>query len=133
MEKNEEDNNFEYILNLEKLETGDENRLIIAGMASSGDIDHDGERVDMDSLHSQFVKYMKNPVIRFMHGKAELNTSAIGKAIEEYTDLAGKVWKTELKKSFPGSSSRKPSANRWSSPSYQETGEKNIASSIARD
>jgi len=61
MENNEKDNNFEYVLDLQKLETGDDNKLIIAGMCSSGDIDHDGERVDMDSLRSQFLKYMENP------------------------------------------------------------------------
>ena len=96
MDNKEEDNNFEYILNLEKLETGDENRLIIAGMCSSGDIDHDGERVDMDSLKSQFLKYMENPVIRFFHGKDGRNPDAIGKAIPEYTDPEGKTYKTEF-------------------------------------
>jgi hypothetical protein len=101
MEKNEENNNFEYILDLQKLETGDENRLIIAGMASSGDLDHDGERVDMDSLHSQFLKYMENPVLRFMHGKDQLNMSAIGKVIPEYTDPTGKVYKTEFRTNGP--------------------------------
>lgn len=101
MEEKGEDNNFEYILNLEKLETGDENRLIIAGTCSSGDIDHDGERVDMDSLRSQFLKYMENPVIRFFHGKDSRNPDAIGKAISEYTDPDGKVWKTEFRDSGP--------------------------------
>ena len=101
MEDQENDNNFEYILNLEKLETGDENRLIIAGMCSSGDIDHDGERVDMDSLKSQFLKYMENPVIRFFHGKDGRNPDAIGRAIPEYTDPTGKVWKTEFRDTGP--------------------------------
>jgi hypothetical protein len=96
MDSKEEDNNFEYILNLEKLETGDDNRLIIAGMCSSGDIDHDGERVDMESLRSQFLKYMENPVIRFFHGKDGRNPDAIGKAIPEYTDPAGKTYKSEF-------------------------------------
>lgn len=101
MDDQREDNNFEYILNLEKLETGDDNRLIIAGVCSSGDIDHDGERVDMDSLHSQFLKYMENPVIRFFHGKDGRNPDAIGKAIPEYTDSNGKVWKTEFRDNGP--------------------------------
>lgn len=101
MEEQENDNNFEYILNLEKLETGNENRLIIAGVCSSGDIDHDGERVDMDSLKSQFLKYMENPVIRFFHGKDGRNPDAIGRAIPEYTDPTGKVWKTEFRDTGP--------------------------------
>jgi len=101
MEKNEEDNNFEYILNLQKLETGDDNRLIIAGMCSSGDIDHDGERVDMDSLKSQFLKYMENPVLRYFHGKDSRNPDAIGKAIPEYTDTSGKTYKTEFTDNGP--------------------------------
>lgn len=101
MEEQKEESNFEYILNLEKLETGDENRLIIAGTCSSGDIDHDGERVDMDSLRSQFLKYMENPVIRFFHGKDSRNPDAIGKAIPEYIDPDGKVWKTEFRETGP--------------------------------
>ena len=40
MEDQENEDNFEYVLNLEKLETGNDDRLIIAGMCSSGDIDH---------------------------------------------------------------------------------------------
>lgn len=101
MEAKENDNNFEYILNLQKLETGDDSRLIIAGVCSSGDIDHDGERVDMDSLRSQFLKYMENPVIRFFHGKDGRNPDAIGRAIPEYTDPTGKVWKTEFRDTGP--------------------------------
>ena len=99
--EDKEENDFEYILNLEKLESEDKNRLIIAGMCSSGDIDYDGERVDMDSLHSQFLKYMENPVIRFFHGKDARNPDAIGKAIPEFTDSAGKVWKTEFLENGP--------------------------------
>lgn len=101
MDSKEDDNNFEYILNLEKLETVDDSKLIIAGMCSSGDIDHDGERVDMTSLKSQFLKYMENPVIRFFHGKDGRNPDAIGKAIPEYTDPAGKIWKTEFRDNGP--------------------------------
>ena len=92
---------FEYVLQLEKLESTDPNRLIIAGMASTGVIDHDGERIDMDSLRGQFDKYMKNPVIRFMHGKDNRNPDAIGKVIPEFTDAKGKVWKTEFRKNGP--------------------------------
>jgi len=92
---------FEYVLQLEKLESTDPNRLIIAGMASSGDLDHDGERIDIDSLRGQFDKYMKNPVIRFMHGKDGRNPDAIGKVIPEYTDTKGKVWKTEFRNNGP--------------------------------
>jgi len=92
---------FEYVLQLEKLESADPNRLIIAGMASSGDLDHDGERIDIDSLRGQFDKYMKNPVIRFMHGKDGRNPDAIGKVIPEYTDTKGKVWKTEFRNNGP--------------------------------
>jgi uncharacterized protein YoxC len=97
----ENDDNFEYVLKLEKLETGSNDRLIIAGVCSSGDIDHDGERVDMDSLKSQFLKYMENPVIRFFHGKDGRNPDAIGKAIPEYTDPSGKTYKTEFTDSGP--------------------------------
>ena len=99
--ENKEESDFEYILELEKLETGDENRLIIAGVCSSGDIDHDGERIDMDSLHSQFLKYMENPVIRFFHGKDARNPDAIGKVIPEYVDSENKVWKTEFRPEGP--------------------------------
>ena len=101
MEDQENEDNFEYVLNLEKLETENDDRLIIAGMCSSGDIDHDGERVDMDSLKTQFLKYMENPVIRFFHGKDGRNPDAIGKAIPEYTDPTGKVWKTEFRDNGP--------------------------------
>lgn len=101
MDIEKEDDNFEYVLKLEKLETGNDNRLIIAGVCSSGDIDHDGERVDMDSLKSQFLKYMENPVIRFFHGKDGRNPDAIGKAIPEYTDPSGKTYKTEFTDSGP--------------------------------
>jgi hypothetical protein len=101
MDIEKEDDNFEYVLKLEKLETGSNDRLIIAGVCSSGDIDHDGERVDMDSLKSQFLKYMENPVIRFFHGKDGRNPDAIGKAIPEYTDPSGKTYKTEFTDNGP--------------------------------
>ena len=90
------EDNFEYIMDLEKLEGEIGEDVIVAGIASTGSIDHDGEKIDMDSLHEQWGSYMTNPVIRFMHGKDSRNPDAIGKVIPEYTNTSGKTFKTEF-------------------------------------
>jgi len=87
---------FEYVLGLQKIETDSEDHLIIAGMATTETMDHDSEIVDMESVRSVWDSYMSNPVIKFYHGKDARNPDAIGKVIPEYTDKAGKTWKTEI-------------------------------------
>lgn len=94
--ENEEEGDFEYVLKLETLTDGPSDELIVAGIASTGDLDHDGERMDMESLRANFDSYMKNPVIRFLHGKDPRNPDAIGRVIPEYTDSKGRTWKTEF-------------------------------------
>lgn len=95
--------NFEYIMKLEKIENeiDDNDELIIAGIASTGNLDHDSERIDMDSLRSQWNKYMENPVIRYMHSKNPQYLGPIGKVIPEYVDSKGKVYRTEFTEKGP--------------------------------
>jgi len=93
---NGKESDFEYVLKLETLTSGPSDDLIVAGIASTGELDYDGERMDMESLRANFDSYMKNPIIRFLHGKDPRNPDAIGKVIPEYTDSNGKTWKTEF-------------------------------------
>lgn len=91
----DEDNSFEYVTKLEIVEKN-ENHLIIAGVASTGTLDHDNELINMDSLHASWDEYMKNPVIRYMHGKDSRNPDSIGKVIPSYTKANGETIKTEF-------------------------------------
>ena len=100
MNKTENIGDFEYIAKLETVpNTGD--RLIVAGIATTEKMDHDGEIVDLESVRSVWQEYMKNPIIRYMHGKDARNPEAIGKVIPEYTDSTGKVLKTEFRENGP--------------------------------
>ena len=99
------ESDWNYDLSLTKLAHDDDGSLIIAGHAQftndpSGDeMDNDGEVVDIASLKSCFTDYMKNPIIRFMHGKDYIK-HAIGKVIDEYVAKDGTVYKTHFDK-FP--------------------------------
>lgn len=87
---------FEYVMKLEEIGKSENDHIIIAGFASSGSIDHDSEAINQDSLRLAFNEYMKNPVLRYMHGKDNRNPDAIGRIIPEYTDSDGKTYKTEF-------------------------------------
>lgn len=88
---------FEYVINFSKLENKEENNdRIIYGEASDGLIDHDGQIVDLPSLHKSFDEYMKNPIIRYMHGRDQKYSGAIGKVIPEYVANDGTVYRTEF-------------------------------------
>lgn len=101
---NKIDSNFEYIMKLEKIENeidDNDGELVIMGIASTGNLDHDHERIDMESLRAQWAKYMENPIVRYMHGKDARNPDAIGKVIPEYIDSKGKVYRTEFTEKGP--------------------------------
>ena len=96
--KTEKEVSWEYGITFEKLEGSDPDVLYVAGEASNALKDHDNENMDMDSLKSAFVDYMKNPVIKFMHDKAPQHIGAIGLVVEKYIDSAGKLWETKFGK-----------------------------------
>jgi len=102
---NKIESNFEYVMKLEKIEDeiddDDENDLVIIGIASTGNLDHDYERIDMDSLRAQWDRYMQNPIVRYMHGKDVRNPDAIGKVIPEYTNSKGNTYKTKFTENGP--------------------------------
>ena len=88
---------FEYVMDFSKLDCNELNKdRIIYGEASNGLIDNDDQIVDLDSLHKAFDGYMRNPVIRFMHGRNGNYPGAIGKVIPEYTANDGTVYRTEF-------------------------------------
>jgi len=101
---NKIESNFEYVMKLEKIENeidDNENDLVIVGIASTGNLDHDLEQIDMDSLRAQWDRYMQNPIVRYMHGKDIRNPDAIGKVIPEYIDSKGNTYKTEFTEKGP--------------------------------
>jgi hypothetical protein len=87
------DGEFEYILEFKKIGTDDD--LIIAGYASSESIDSHGQIMDMESMRKAWGAFMKNPVIRFMHGLDKV-PGAIGRVINEYTDPSGETYRTNF-------------------------------------
>ena len=99
MDKDEGD--FEYVLGLQKIETDQEDYLIIAGIATTEKLDRDGEIVDMESVRGVWQDYMVNPVIRYHHGVDKRNPDAIGRVIPEHIDSSGKTWKTEMTEKGP--------------------------------
>lgn len=99
MESNEGD--FEYILNLQKIETDSDDHIIVAGVATTEKRDHDNEIVDLESVRGVWKDYMANPVVRYFHGKDKRNPDAVGKVIPEYTDSTGKTYKTEMTEKGP--------------------------------
>ena len=94
MDKDEGD--FEYVLNLQKIEEDTEKYLIVAGIATTDTMDHDSEIVDIGSVRDVWKSYMENPIIRFFHGKDKRNPDSIGIVIPEYIDSTGKTFKTEM-------------------------------------
>ena len=93
--KNESESDFEYVMKLETIVTTDDS-VIVAGIATTETMDHDGEIVDLESVKTVWNEYMENPVIRYMHGKDPRNPEAIGVVIPEYTDSNGHTLKTEF-------------------------------------
>lgn len=91
----DENNNFEYIMKLEEIGMDNEH-IIVAGFASSGSLDYDDESINQESLRVAWDQYMKNPVLRYMHGKDSRHPDAIGRIIPEHTTRSGKTFKTEF-------------------------------------
>ena len=89
-----DESNFEYVMKLEQIDAGDD--LIVAGYASSGSLDYDDEAINKESLQSAWSEYMKNPVLRYMHGKDNRHPDAIGQVIPSYTTPTGRTVKTEF-------------------------------------
>lgn len=88
--------NWNYDLTFQKLGGSNDNVMYIAGEASNPDKDEDNENMDMSSLKSAFVDYMKNPIIKFMHDKAPQHMGAIGVVVEKYVDSSGKEYNTSF-------------------------------------
>jgi hypothetical protein len=84
---------FEYTLEFQKIADTDD--LIIAGYASSESVDVHGQIMDMGSMKKAWSTYMKNPVVRFMHGLDKI-PGAIGRVIDEYTDTNGTIHRTNF-------------------------------------
>lgn len=93
---NKDEGDFEYILNLQKIEEDAEKYLIVAGIATTETRDHDNEIVDLGSVRDVWKSYMENPVVRYFHGKDRRNPDAVGMVVPEHTDSNGKTWKTEM-------------------------------------
>jgi len=103
-EKNENeitDNEFNYQGELTKIEKADDGNVYIAGICTTEKMDHDGEVVDLNEVRKVWEDYMTNPVIKYMHSKAEHNKAAVGVVVPSYTDSTGKMWKTEFTDSGP--------------------------------
>ena len=95
------ESDFEYVLNLQKIETDLEDYLIVAGTATTETMDHDEEIVDLESVRGVWKDYMANPVVRYFHGKDKRNPDAVGMVIPEHIDSNGKTWKTEMTENGP--------------------------------
>lgn len=99
MEERKEDNEFKYEYTFTKSEENSDGDLYIYGLATSDEVDHDGEIVDAESVKSAWGDYQG--VIKYMHGKDTSQLAAIGKVVPEYVDKAGKTWKTEFTERGP--------------------------------
>ena len=95
-----DESTFEYVMKLEEIGKSD-NHIIVAGIASNGSLDWDEETIDLDSLRSSWDDYMKNPVLRYMHGKDARHPDAIGRVIPEYVTENGETIKTEFRNGKP--------------------------------
>lgn len=95
-----DESTFEYVMKLEEIGKSDDH-IIVAGIASNGSLDWDEEAIDLDSLRSSFDDYMKNPVLRYMHGKDTRHPDAIGRVIPEYVTENGETIKTEFRGGKP--------------------------------
>jgi hypothetical protein len=73
---NKDEGDFEYVLNLQKIEEDAEKYLIVAGIATTDSIDHDNEIVDIGSVRDVWKSYMENPIVRYFHGKDRRNPDA---------------------------------------------------------
>lgn len=98
LQKDESD--FEYVMKLEEVGKSDDH-IIVAGFASSGTLDYDDESINQDSLHTAWDEYMRNPVLRYMHGKDQRHPDTIGSVIPEYTTKNGETLKTEFRDGKP--------------------------------
>lgn len=96
MEEQKQDNEFNYEGQLEKIEVASDGHIYIAGICTTEKMDHDGEVVDLNEVKRVWNDYMQNPVLKYMHGKDPHNMAAIGAVVPEYTDINGKIWKTEF-------------------------------------
>jgi len=86
---------WSYDMTFEKI--GDKGgHMYLAGYASNGDEDEDGQNMDMASLRDSYDKYMKNPIVKFLHDSTPQWKGAIGKVIEKHTDSDGQVWETKF-------------------------------------
>ena len=100
LQKSESESDFDYVMKLESVGVNN-NHIIVAGFASSGIIDHDGEVINQQSLQDSWDTYMQNPVLRYAHGKDARNPDAIGRVIPEYMTKGGKLLKTEFRDGKP--------------------------------
>lgn len=96
LDSEEKTNDWNYHLSFLKIAGIEDDVMYIAGEASNPEKDEDDELMDMESLKGAYESYMANPVIKFMHDKAPQWVGAIGKVVEKYTDIDGKVWKTSF-------------------------------------
>ena len=94
--KEEIDNEFNYEGEFIKIEEGSDGHIYIAGICTTEKIDHDGEIVDLNEVRGVWDDYMRNPVLKYMHGKDPHNVAAIGVVVPEHIDGEGKTWKTEF-------------------------------------
>jgi len=106
MKESEENNNFEdneftYECEFAKVEESTDGDLYIYGLATSEKVDYDNEIVDLNEVRGVWDEYMRNPVLKFMHGRDPHNMSAIGKVVDQYVDHEGKTWKTEFTERGP--------------------------------
>ena len=93
---NKSESKFNYIMNLEKVEKSEDDHIIVAGFASSGSLDYDSEAVNQESLQVAWSDYMRNPVLKYLHGKDSRNPDAIGRILPEYITNDGRTIKTEF-------------------------------------
>ena len=100
LQKGEFESDFDYVMKLETIGNSNDH-IIVAGYASSGIIDHDGEVINQQSLQDAWSSYMENPVLRYAHGKDARNPDAIGRVIPEYMTTGGKLLKTEFRGGKP--------------------------------
>jgi hypothetical protein len=98
MSNDEQIFDWSYDLTIEKLAETDDGDVYIAGYASDGGEDEDGEVMDLDSLKSASTDYFKNPVVKFMHDKAPQWKGAIGRVVKKYVDSEGTSHETSFGK-----------------------------------
>ena len=65
-----------------KAESGDNDELIIQGMASTNDLDRVDDIVDPDSFKKTIKDFLKNPVLLLNHGQSAEGRVPVGKVLE---------------------------------------------------